>query len=328
MKNFILFFLLSNFSIIGKIKLPDYGFESMEPAGKGYFFILHRDKSLIMKIDTNGNIMDTVIKGKGREIGKAKFLADMVYDKKRNTLLVSDLFLRRISEFDRDGKIINSFLVEEIVGDIYICGDTVYIRYLEKVKEIDSLNYEVFLIKKIDRKSGSFIKNIARGIINRKFYPFFSSPFFIDCKQKLIYMIFPPNKIQIRNLNGELLYEIENKKWIFVTDLFLMDDRYLVISSFSEDERNYIPYELIKIWKRISVHKGIFEEITKRNLFEIKKEAPMVYEKVSYIVDIYDLNKKEFVLENLIPPGKLVNAFEGRIFFIRGDTLLITEIKR
>jgi hypothetical protein len=84
---------------------------------------------------------------------------------------------------------------------------------------------------------------------------------------------------------------------------------------------------MISIWKRISMHKGIVEEIIKRNLFQIKKSTPMVCEKISYVVDIFDIDKKEFILENLFPPGKLVNVFDGKVFFISSDTLFITKLK-
>jgi len=213
------------------------------------------------------------------------------------------------------------------VGEFYICGDTIYARYLKEIRQVDSLNDEFFLLHKFDRKNGSFIESIAKEIINKKFQPFFSPPFFIDCKKRLIYMILEPNKIQIRNLKGEVLYQIDNIKWLYLINLFFLDNKYLIISSFKEDERGYIPPKMISIWKRISMHKGIVEEIIKRNLFQIKKSTPMVCEKISYVVDIFDIDKKEFILENLLPPGKLVNVFDGKVFFISSDTLFITKLK-
>jgi hypothetical protein len=140
-------------------------------------------------------------------------------------------------------------------------------------------------------------------------------------------MILEPNKIQIRNLKGEVLYQIDNIKWLYLINLFFLDNKYLIISSFKEDERGYIPPKMISIWKRISTHKGIVEEIIKRNLFQIKKSTPMVCEKISYVVDIFDIDKKEFILENLLPPGKLINVFDGKVFFISSDTLFITKLK-
>jgi len=86
----------SNFQIIKKIKLPNLDFEEIEYDGKESFFILSREKGIILRIDEDGKILDTIIKQKGEEIGKAKYPSDMVYDKERNTILVSDLFLKRI----------------------------------------------------------------------------------------------------------------------------------------------------------------------------------------------------------------------------------------
>lgn len=326
---FLLFFLVNNLNleIIKKIKLPQLPVvDKVIYDGKNNLFVLSGEISILLKIDTTGKILDTIIRGKGSEIGKGKFLADMVYDEKDEHLFVSDFIMMRVSEFNKNGRFINSFLIDELFGNIGICGDTIFLRFLREIKEIDSLNYEAFLLRKINRKTGDFLGDVAKVIVDRKINQFFSMPFGIDCKKKKIYMIIPPDKIEIRNLKGEIIDKVTKREWIFITNLFLIQ-KYLVISAFSEDKRCYIVKDVIDSWKNISLNESIREEIFKRNLFKVKKEPPQSYEEISYVVDIFDIERGKFLLENYLSPGKLVGGGDNKIFFIKNDTLLIFELK-
>lgn len=318
---------LLSLNVIKKIKLPFSPETEVDKVvyTKKNFFILCGKESILIKTDSTGKIIDSIIKGKGREIGKGAFLADMVYDNKTKSILVSDFIQRRISEFDENGKLINSFYFDVIVGNIGIYNDTILVRFLGKGREIDSINEEISLFGKIYRKDGKFLGEIANTIINTEIAEFFSTPFSIDSKKRLIYVIVPPNKIEVRNLSGKLIYEIKKDKWIFLIDLLLLD-KYLVISSFSESKEAHIIKDVLHIWKGVSLNKMIKKEIMKRNLFKIRKEPPYVYEEISYMIDIFDIEKNKFLLENYLPKGKLVGGEENKIFFIKGDTLLISNL--
>ncbi len=319
------FFNFYNLKIFKKIKLPIQGVEKALYDYNG-FVILNREKSIILRIDTTGNILDTIIKGKGEDVKEAKWLAGIFIDKKSGNIFISDIMLKRVSEFNKKGNFINSFLLPYLlVGDIWVCGDTIYVRTLNKYEEIDSLHYVADIIYKVDRENGEISENVIRAIVNRKIDEFFSMPFYVDCENKLIYIILPPNEIQVRTLNGELLNKIIEHKWIFLTDLFLLD-KYIIISSFSEDKRGYIPFEMIKYWRGISLNEYITKEIIKRKLFKVRKESPAVFEEVSYVLDIFDIEKNRFVLKNYLPPGKLVDAKDDELFFISNDTLLVMKL--
>lgn len=326
---YLIFYLLidlTDLKIFKKIKLPVSPIEKLESDFNGNFYILNSKKNILLKIDTTGRILDTLIKGGGYEIGKGKFLADMIYDERDKIILISDFIIKRICQFDENGKFINSFLIDELFGNIGVLGDTIFIRCIKEDKTIDSFYYEAFLIKKIDKKNGKFLNNIVKVIMDRKIDVYLSMPFRIDPKEKLIYMIFPYNRIQIRKLNGDLIKEITKDKWIYIVDLFLLD-KYLVISSFSQSENCYIPKEMFDYWKSLSLTEPIREEIMKRKLFEIRKKDFGAFEKVSYVIDIFDFENKRFVMENYFPKGKLVLGKDNKLFFVCGDTLLIYKLK-
>lgn len=326
---FLIFYFLidfSNFKILKKVKLPMYPIDKVEWDCKGNFYILNSKKNIILKIDTTGNVLDTLIKGTGYEREKGRLLADMIYDDRDKSIWISDFILKRISAFDENGEFINSFLIEELFGNIGVLGDTIFIRCIKEERVIDSFSYEAFLIKKINKKNGKFLDNIVKVLMNRNIDIFFSMPFCIHQKEKLIYMIFPFDKIQIRKLNGDLIKEIVKEKWIYIVNLFLLD-KYLIISSFSENEKGYILGEMFDYWKSISLIEPIREKIMKRKLFEIKKKDYRTFEKVSYVIDIYDLDNKKFVIENYFPKGKLVGGKGEKLFFISADTLLIYKLK-
>ncbi len=295
---------------------------------KENFYILSSKENIVLKIDKNGKILDSIIKGEGYEIKKGKFLTDMVYDEKEKSIFIYDFILKRVSQIGEDGKFINNFLIEELTCNMEICADTIFMRVLKEIEKIDSLNYTAFLFTKIHKKNGNFLCNAGKGVINKKIEAFFSMPFAIDPEKKLIYMIFPPNKIEIRKFNGDFVKELTKNNWIFLCDLFLLKNRYLLVSSFSESKKCYIVPEVVNLWKGLSVNEIVKEEITKRNLFKIQKEPPMVYEEVSYAIDIFDIEKNNFLLEDYLPFGKLVGAKDKKIFFVKGDTLLVSEFEK
>ncbi|MCM8805029.1 MAG: hypothetical protein NC833_07235 [Candidatus Omnitrophica bacterium] len=293
----------------------------------GNFYILSGKESIVLKIDSSGKILDSIIKGKGYGVGEGKFLGDIEYDEENKIIFISDFILNRISQFNEEGKFINSFLVGELFGNIGICADTIFLRILEEVKEVDSLNYEAFLFHKVHKKTGNFLGNVAKSIINREIDEFFSMPFTINCGKRLIYLIIPPDKIEIRKLNGEIVNVVRKSEWVFLSNLFLLNNRYLVISSFSESKEAYIIKEMIDSWKRISLNKMIKERILRKNLFKIQKEPPKIYEEISYVVDIFDTESNKFILKDYLPQGELVGAKDNKVFFVKSDTLLIFKLE-
>ncbi len=323
---FYLLIDLTNLKISKKIKLPLFPVDKVEWDGRENFYILNSKKNILLKIDTAGNILDTFIKGEGYEIGKSKFLSDIVYDDKGKIILVSDFILKRIYKFDEGGKFINTFIIDELFGNIRVLDDTIFIRCIKEDKIIDSFSYSAFLIKKIDKKDGRFFNNVVKVVMNRKIDVFFSMPFCIDTKEKLIYMIFPFNNIEVRKLNGDLIKKIIKDKWIYIVDIFLLD-KYLVISSFSENERGYIPGEMLDYWKSVSLTEPVREEILKRKLFKVKGKNSNDLEKISYVIDIFDFKNEKFIVENHFPKGKLVLGKKDKLFFICRDTLLIYKLK-
>ncbi len=295
----------------------------------GYLYILDNNLQKVIKADEEGTVIDTLIRGKGRDIKRAKDLCDITYG--NGKIIISDLALQRISIFDTSGNFVHSFLTSnELLPPSYIKtdGSSILIRTLKEEKErSDSANFSGWFLQKYDIK-GNLSKSLIYQTLSQAVWYLNALPFEVDWKNKTLFVLMPLASLQIFDFNGKRIRKIRRDCWIHIENIKLLDKKYLLITSYSAGKIDTIlPEDLEKNWKSIRTDKVIREVLKEEGILEIFNGTPKFAKTVNYILDIYDIKKNKFILTDYLPSGELLATHKNYIFFKKGKNITKVKIK-
>ncbi len=292
---YIIFLIFGlNLKLLGIKNIPFTFSEIIINSGK----IIIKNEEKVALYNKNLHSGKFLIKGRGWGTNNAQYISDIACGD--NFIGIYDSYLNRISIFNLKGEFVNSFyLSKDLVGQrINISKDGIILNVI-----FDKENYLFYHFS----LNGEILKKFGK---RENYSSSYIGDYCVDWKNKKMYFPYNFREIKVYDFNGNVIKNISKENWLFLYNLVINNNKLYICGLFMEftGENDTFSQSFIKILQR-----------------EIRKdlEKNRIVKKTYIGLDIYSLEKDEFLYENLNlnSDGILVNVISDTVWTVIPEKL-------